>query len=228
MAGNKSQSTVNQGTATKGFDVTGASTVSYITSFLPGDTKPTTRTEAQLNKELFDMTPAERISYATKLKAAGYPVGPINGAVTKNLRSSWLSAHSDLATEIQSGQALDLSTFLAANAGTGTGTSKAGTAIVTNQINDTAAASLINTVFRDLAQQDATKEQVKYYTGLLRKQQMANPSKTVYDATGKSMTTGGIDEQQFLTEQVQGTAQAKTSRATDASSVLMQELGGLR
>lgn len=224
----KAGQSANQGTATQGWDSTGASTVSYITSFLPGSDKPTTRTEAQLNKQLYDMTPAERISYATKLKAAGYKVGPVNGAVTKSLRQAWLSAHSDLQTEIQAGQALDLATFLTANAGTGTGTGGPKTNIATYQINDTAASALITNLFRTLADKDPTPAEISKYTNELRKAQAANPSKVVYDSNGNSRTTGGIDTTQFLTQKLEATPEAKTNRATDAYSVMMEELGGLR
>jgi len=220
-------SAVVQGTATGGFDPN-AVTVSYITSFLPGDTQPTKMTEAQLNKMLIDMTPAERIAYATKLKAAGYSVGPITGAVTKDLRKSWLNAHSDLTTEIQAGQALDLNTFLAANKSAGTGAGKAGTSVATSQLNDTAAAALINSVYQDLAGQKATAADIAKYTKQLRAAQIANPVKTVYDGTGKSSTTGGIDTQQFLTEKLQGTAPVEQQRTRDAMTLMMQELGGLR
>ena len=224
---NKVDQPAEQGTGPQAFDTTGATTVSYITSFLPGADNPTKKTEAQLNKELYDMTTAERIAYATKLKAAGYSVGPINGAVTKNLRQAWLNAHSDLQTEIQAGQALDLPTFLTANTGAG-GKGGAGTSIATSQINDTSAAGVIKSIFRDLADQDPTPEEIAKYTKALRTAQMANPTKTVYDGTGKSMTTGGIDTQEFITQQIEATPEAKTNRATDAYSVMMQELGGLQ
>lgn len=216
---------VIQGTTATPFDVTGASAVSYITSFLPGEQAPTEMTEAQLNKMLFDMTPQERIAYATKLKAAGYRVGPINGSVTKDLRRSWLDVHSDLQTEIQSGQALDLNAFLVANTGTG-GSGRSGT--TTLQINDTSAASLINSIVRDLQDRDASEEQIAKYTKQLRKAQAANPTRTTYDAAGNSSVTGGIDTQQFLTQKIENTAEAKTNRATDAYSVMLEELGGLQ
>ena len=218
---------VIQPTTPQPFDVTGASSISYITSFLPGDTQPTKMTEAQLNKMLFEMTPQERIAYATKLKAARYPVGPINGKVTKDLRQSWLNAHSDLQTEIQSGQALDLNAFLIANRGPG-GSGRSGTNITTSQINDTSAASLINTIVRDLQDQDATPEQIAKYTKQLRKAQAVNPTRTTYDAAGNTSVTGGIDTQQFLTQKIENTDEAKTKRATDAYSVMLEELGGLR
>jgi hypothetical protein len=218
--------TVTQGTDPQAFDVTGASSVSYITSFLPGDTKPTKMTEAELNKMLLGMTPQERIAYATRLKAAGYPVGPINGAVTKDLRQSWLNAHSDLNTEIQAGQALDLNTFLTANAGAGGGGPK--TITQKSEINDTAAASVINSLFRDLTGFEATEKQIANYTKKLREAQAANPVKTSYSAAGSSSTTGGLDTQQFLTEEIEQTDAAITSRATDAYTMMMKEFGGLR
>jgi hypothetical protein len=228
-------SSTPQGTSTTGWNPA-AATVSYITSFEPGAAKPTEMNEAQLNKQLFDMTPAERIAYATKLKSAGYRVGPINGAVTKSLREAWISAHSALDTEaraaiqagVQSGSSANLNAFLTANSGGGTGTGSAGTSIAKQQINDTAATSLINTIFQDLAGQKASSEDVAKYTKLLRAAQAANPVKTVYDGTGKSSTTGGIDTQQFLTQKIEGTAPVIDQRRRDAMTLMMKELGGLR
>lgn len=231
----KKTNTVAQGTSATPFDAAAGSNVSYITSFPMGSVNLETRTEAQLNKELYSKSPQERIALATKLKNAGYSVGPINGAVTKNLREAWINAHSDLDNEIkiakssgvQAGSIADIDSFLAANAGGG-GTGKSGVNIALSQINDTSAAALINSVFRDLTGADAPKEKIAQYTEKIRKAQAANPTKTVYDASGNTRTTGGIDAQQFLTQQVQGTAEAKTNRATDAYAIMMQELGGLR
>jgi hypothetical protein len=221
------QTSATQGTGPQGFDVTGASTVSYITSFLPGESKPTTMTEAELNKQLIEMTPQERIAYATKLKNAGYSVGPITGAVTKDLRRSWLSAHSDLQTEIQAGQALDISSFLAANAGAG-GAGKAGKSISTSQINDTDAAAIVNSVYQQLTGAAATPEDILKHTRAIRTAQKANPTTTVYDGTGKSTTTGGVNVQQLVTQGLEGTAPVEQQRTRDALTLAAQELGGLR
>ena len=232
---NKVEQSATQGTGPQTFDAAGK-TGSYITSFPMGAAKPVRQTEEQLSKELFNMSTAERVAIATKLKAANYPVGPINGSVTKSLRQAWLNAHFDLDTEaqaaiaagVQSGSSSDLTSFLAANANGGSGAGKAGSTIATSQINDTSAAALIKSIFRDLADQNPTPEEIAKYTKALRKAQMANPSKTVYDGTGKSMTTGGVDTQEFITQQIEATPEAKTNRATDAYSVMMEELGGLR
>lgn len=221
------EASAGQGTDPQGFDVSGASTVSYITSFMPGDIKPTTMTEAQLNKQLIEMTPQERIAYATKLKAAGYSVGPITGAVTKDLRRSWLTAHSDLQTEIQAGQALDLNTYLSANAGTGGG-SKAGKSTSISQISDTDAAAIIDSVYKDFTGQAATPEDIARHTKQIRVAQKANPTTTVYDGTGKSTTTGGVNTTQLVTEQLQGSELVDEQRTRDAITLAAQELGGLR
>lgn len=216
-----------QGTDPQGFDATGATAVSYITSFLPGDTKPTTMTEAQLNKMLIDMSPQERIAYATKLKAAGYSVGPITGAVTKDLRRSWLTAHSDLQTEIQAGQALDLNTYLAANAGT-SGAGKAGKSVSTMQISDTEAAAIVDSVYKDLTGQAATPQDIAKHTKQIRLAQKASPTTTVYDGTGKSTTTGGVNTTELVTQELQGSELVNAQRTRDALTLAAQELGGLR
>jgi len=221
------QPTANQGTSTTGFDPN-AVTVSYITSFQPGDVKPTTMTEAQLNQQLIKMTPQERLGYANKLKAAGYSVGPLTGALTKDLRRAWLNAHSDLTTEIQSGQALDINSFLDVNKRAGSGTGRAGTNIATSQISDTAAAALIKSLYRDLAGEDPTPAEIARRTKQLRQAQIANPVKTVYDGSGKSMTTGGINAEEFVAEKLQNTAPVLQQRERNAMTLMMQELGGLR
>jgi hypothetical protein len=72
-----------------------------------------------------------------------------------------------------------------------------------------------------------TKAEQSKYTKLINAQQKRQPSVTTA-GKGFSSTRGGIDEAQFITEKIAGTAEAKTNRATDAYSIMMQELGGLR
>jgi hypothetical protein len=226
--GTAQETAVNQGTSTGGFDPNAAG-ASYITSSIPTSANPNNlekASEAQLNKELIDMTPAERIAYANRLRNAGYKVGNITGAVTKDLRNAWLTAHSDLTTEIQAGQQLDLPTFLEINKGGGG--QGGGQTVQTSQINDTAAASIINQVYRSVVGQDATPDEIARLTKEVRKAQMANPTKTVYNGSGSSMTTGGIDTQQLITQQIENTQPAIENRATDAYQIMFQELGGLR
>lgn len=224
---------VNSAAASGGFDpnVAGAS---YITSSIATAADPgrlEKKTEAQLNQELMNMTQQERISYANRLKSAGYSVGNITGAVTKTLRRAWLDAHSDLTNEITAGQQLDLTSFLDINKGGG-GTGGSGVSIQAAQINETSAEALINKLFQDLTGYKATSKQIAQYTKELRKAQAASPTRTAYTTSGggvtNSMTTGGIDTAQFLTGQIEETQPAINKRATDAYTIMLDELGGLR
>ena len=88
-------------------------------------------------------------------------------------------------------------------------------------------AKLLDTVAEDLLGRKLTKDEKKKYTQLINAQQRKQPSVTTA-GKGFSSTRGGIDETQFVTEQIGATAEAKTNRATDAYAVMMQELGGLQ
>ena len=86
---------------------------------------------------------------------------------------------------------------------------------------------MLDTVAQDLLGRKLTKAEKNKYTSLINAEQKKQPSVTT-SGKGFSSTRGGIDEQQFVAEQIGATAEAKTNRATDAYSVMMQELGGLQ
>jgi hypothetical protein len=88
-------------------------------------------------------------------------------------------------------------------------------------------AKLLDTVAQDLLGRKLTKAEKSKYTQLINTQQRKQPSVTT-SGKGFSTTRGGVDETQFITEQIGATAEAKTNRATDAYAIMMQELGGLR
>jgi hypothetical protein len=88
-------------------------------------------------------------------------------------------------------------------------------------------AKLLDTVAEDLLGRKLTKAEKNKYTKLINQQQKQQPSVRT-DGKGFSSTRGGVDETQFITEQIGATAEAKTNRATDAYAIMMQELGGLR
>ncbi len=106
-----------------------------------------------------------------------------------------------------------------------TGTSR--TVASTYVTSPSQTAKLLNTVAEDLLGRKLTKAEQNKYTKLINAQQKKQPSVTT-SGQGFSTTRGGIDEQQFVAEQIGATAEAKTNRATDAYTVMMQELGGLR
>ena len=91
----------------------------------------------------------------------------------------------------------------------------------------TQTAKILDTVAQDLLGRNLTKAEKAKYASLIKAEQKRQPSVTVSGA-GFSTTQGGVDEEQFVTEKLQATGEAKTYRATDAYTVMMQELGGLR
>ena len=101
------------------------------------------------------------------------------------------------------------------------------TTVQTYVTSPSQTAKLLNTVAEDLLGRKLTKAEQSKYTKLINAQQKKQPTVTT-SGQGFSNTRGGIDEAQFITEQIGATAEAKTNRATDAYSIMMQELGGLR
>jgi hypothetical protein len=214
--------------------------VSYITSSIPTAANPDNiekATQKELIRKFLEMSPQERIGIGNQLKAAGYRVGGLTGQATTDLRNAYLKAYDDLNQEIILGQQLDFNTFLAREKGAGGGTGQGPRAPYTQsqEINDMAAKTLINTIIRGQNSRDATDEEIAKYTAEIRAQQKKNPLITAYTTSGGqttgSRTTGGFgaqEAQQFLIDKISQGDEAKANRALDAYSGVVQLLGGLR
>lgn len=87
-------------------------------------------------------------------------------------------------------------------------------------------AKLLNTIAVDLLERNLTKAEQAKYLKMINAEQRKQPT---VQTQGKGFVTtkGGIDEQQFITEKLEATSEAKNVRATDAYTILMKELGGL-
>jgi hypothetical protein len=181
------------------------------------------------------MSPQERIGIGNRLKGAGYQVGGLTGQATKDLRNAYLKAYDDLNQEILIGQQLDLNTFLTREASAGAGAGGPRQPYTQSQeINDMAAKTLINTIIRGQNSRDATDEEIAKYTAEIRAQQKKNPLVTAYTTKGGqttgSRTTGGFGQQeaeQFLLDKVSQGDEAKANRALDAYSAVVKLFGGL-
>jgi hypothetical protein len=224
-----SQQQTNQTSDQQGWSSGGIPTVTYITSSVPTAADPNfieKKTEAQLNQELFNMSPAERIALANKLKASNYSVGPINGQATRLLRKAWLDAHADLQNEIAAGQQLDLNRYLSANQGLDGGSGAPFQRKIIS--SDTEAAGLINTVYEKLLGRKASDDELKQYTTTLQKAQEKSPLKYTDTAGAGYTQRGGLDANQFLIEQISQNDEAKANRVLQAYSAMMDVFGGLR
>lgn len=87
-------------------------------------------------------------------------------------------------------------------------------------------ARMLDTIAVDLLERKLTKAEKAKYLKMINAEQRRQPS---VQTSGKGFVTtkGGIDEQQFITEKLEASDEAKTVRATDAYTILMKELGGL-
>jgi hypothetical protein len=105
------------------------------------------------------------------------------------------------------------------------GTSR--TTVQTYVTSASQTAKLLDTVAEDLLGRKLNKAEKKKYTELINQQQRNQPSVRT-SGKGFSSTRGGVDEAQFISEKIGATAEAKTNRATDAYTIMLEELGGLR
>ena len=65
---------------------------------------------------------------------------------------------------------------------------------------------------KDAIGRGATDAELKKYTKALQTAQKASPTVSVTDAGGLTTTTGGINETQFLIQQVAGTDEAQANK----------------
>jgi hypothetical protein len=179
-------------------------------------------------------SPEQRLALAQQLKNAGL----YSGKVSANLDTKYYTALTKLEAAYQQQAAIDkitgatvtpgrydiLANLMAEGDGGGDGPKTTTQTYVTSPSQ---TAKLLDTVAEDLLGRKLTKAEKNKYTQLINAQQKKQPS---VQTTGKGFvsTRGGVDEAQFITEQIGATAEAKTNRATDAYSVMMEELGGLR
>lgn len=176
-----------------------------------------------------------RIAVAQQLKDAGFYKGKISGKFDVKLYTALKMFGSELNLQRkfqqQFGQPqVSVIDYLQQRASEGIetgGTGAPSTTTSTYVTSPTQTAKLLDTVAEDLLGRKLTKAEKNKYTRLINEQQKKQPSITT-SGTGYSTTRGGIDEEQFLKEQIGATAEAKTNRATDAYAIMMQELGGLR
>lgn len=91
----------------------------------------------------------------------------------------------------------------------------------------TQTAKVLDAIAVDLLDRKMTKAEKLKYTQIINKAQRSQPTVTT-SGEGFSNTRGGVDEEQLVRDQLAQTSEAKTKRATDAYSVMLEELGGLR
>ncbi len=178
---------------------------------------------------------AARLALAQQLKEAGLWTGKVSSKFNINYYNALVKLEKKYTEQVNLDTLLgiptaatryDILASLREEGGDG-GTAGPTTTRQTYVTSPTQTAKLLDTVAQDLLGRSLTKAEKAKYTRLINAEQKRQPSVNVSGA-GFSTTTGGVDEEQFVTEKLQETGEAKNYRATDAYTVMMQELGGLR
>lgn len=183
---------------------------------------------------LYNMSRQERQQLALVLKNAGYKV-PTTGVFSDKLVNAYTTAITSAQSQaLQIGQPFDQNFFTGylareTEANAGAGAAKGPTKTVSTRVyNETDAKKLIDAVISDQLGRRASAEEVKKYTSMIQKAQKAAPTVTTYKTVGgvqTSQTTGGINEQQYLLDQIAGTDEAKANKVLGFYETFMNALG---
>ena len=186
-------------------------------------------------KNVADGTDEARLALAQQLKEAGLWKGKVSSKFDMKFYTALVNLEQKYTDQLKLNKLVGIATptsrydILASLREEGGEDTSAGpkTTRQTYVTSPTQTAKLLDTVAQDLLGRNLTKAEKAKYTRLINTEQKRQPSVTTSGA-GFSTTTGGVDEEQFVTEKLQATGEAKNYRATDAYTVMMQELGGLR
>jgi hypothetical protein len=183
---------------------------------------------------LYQMSEPERKELAQALKNAGYRVS-VSGKYSSKLLEAYSNASMASALQNQNlpnnqitvRQYLDQETAARIAAGD-TGDGRPNVRKDIRISDELTARNLINAVLEDTIGRGATKEELKKYTSALQKAQKAAPVVTTYDTVGDvqtSATTGGINEEEFLIQQIAGTDEAKANKVFGYYDAFKNALG---
>ncbi len=189
----------------------------------------------QFAKNIADASETARLALAEQLKAAKL----WEGKVSSKFDIKYYNALVKLQQKVDQQVALDkmlkrgpmrrdavLADLIASGGEDGDGDGPK-TTVQTYITSPTQTAKLLDTVAEDLLERKLTKAEKAKYLKMINQEQRRQPAVQTA-GEGFVTTRGGVDEQQFLEEKIAGTAEAKTTRATDAYTIMLQELGGLR
>ena len=182
---------------------------------------------------LYNMPEVDRKILAQRLKNAGYKVA-VTGKYSDKLLSAYSTASMKAALQSQMvGQQFTVGQYLdqeaaarLAEGGAGGGPSVRRETRISDQ---TTAKALIDAIFKDTLGRKASSKEILKYTKAIQTAQKASPTVTTYSTSGgvtSATTTGGINEQQYLIDQIAGTDEAKASQVLGYYQTFMNALGG--
>jgi len=193
-----------------------------------GSPTVTSLTEYTEFKKAIAKSPTLITGYSKLLKSAGYYKGPVTAKYTPALQKALDRAEEDRLS-ISAIRPVTRDEFLKeqVNFGAG-GDGKARTTTQTYIANDTDIEALVTKIYQNATGYGATAKQMEEAKKDLRRALQKNPVVQSYDASGNLVQSGGINTEQFLTQEVAQTGAAEKTRAEVANQLMLRELGGLQ
>ena len=178
--------------------------------------------------KLVAKSPALITGYSKVLKAAGYYKGKITGKYNVALQQALTRAETERAS-INLISPITRDQFFAQLEPVSTGGS-AGPTTVTNVTKYTpeSASQFINLIVQDTLGRKATAAEIKRYTQTLKDIEKKASTVTNYSGSGAKqtqVTTTGINEQQYLVDQISGTDEGKANKVLGFYETFMNALG---
>ena len=180
---------------------------------------------------LYNLSEPDRKIIAQRLKNAGYKVA-VSGKYSDKLLAAYSSASQKAALQSQLvGKAFTVGQYLDQEAAAKIAEGGSGPSVrrETRISDSTTAKALIDAIFQDTLGRKASGKEILKYTKNLQAAQKAAPTVTTYSTSGKTTsatTTGGIDEEKYLIDQIAGTDEAKTNQVLGYYKTFMDALGG--
>lgn len=192
-----------------------------------GSATATSLTEYTEFKKAIAKSPALISGYSKLLKSAGYYKGPVTTKYTPAFQKALDNAE-EARLSISAIRPIGRDEFLKESIGLGGGDGKARTTTQTYIANDTDIEALVTKIYQNATGYGATAKQMEEAKKDLRRALQKNPVVQSYDASGNLVQSGGINAEQFISEEVAQTGAAEKTRAEVANQLMLRELGGLQ
>lgn len=194
-----------------------------------GSPTTTSLTEYTEFKKAIAKSPALISGYSKLLKSAGYYKGPITTKYTPALQKALDNAE-EARLSIAAIRPIGRDDFLKEQISFGGvgGEGKARTITQTYIANETDIDSLVTKLYQKLTGYAPSAKELAEARKDIQRAEKANPTVQKYDAAGNLVQTGGINEEQFITEKISQTGAAEKTRAENANELMLRALGGLQ
>jgi len=208
-----------------------SSSVAKITPRTPEEQQSSTTSDYTEFLSVVAKSPALITGYSKLLKAAGYYKGKITDKYTPALQRAFTAAE-EARLSISAVRPMSRDAFLQETIELGGMGGDTGPTTVTSvtKYKPEAAQQLVDSIIRDTLGRKATAAEIKKYSAMLKGIEGKAASTTTYGkgANQTQTTMAGLNEQQYLVDQISGTDEGKANKVLGFYETFMNALGGGR